>query len=177
MKLRSLAVAAALVASSSTFAATCTSSFNLGSMGPPATKTFGNSFNRGALFSDCYDFSINAATNATGSTSEASAVWFGFVTRYIDVLSVSLFSSTSGDKVGSTDTSPNMFSFSNLAAGGYKLVVGGYSTFGIGTASYSGTLSTSPAAVASPVPEAPLSGMLALAMVGAALVARRAKRG
>ena len=172
MKLRSLAVAAALVASSSTFAATCTSSFNLGSMGPPATKSFDKSYTGLALFSDCYDFSINAAANATGTTTESK---FVFLTRFIDVLTVSLFDGITGAKVGNTDTSPNVFSFSNLAAGGYKLVVGGYAV-GSG-ASYAGTLTTSQAAVASPVPEAPLSGMLALAMVGAALVARRAKRG
>ena len=175
MKFRSLAIAAVLAMSGSAFASTCTSNFALGSMGPPATKTFGNSFNGATLFSDCYDFSINAASNASGGTTEIGAS-FWFFPRFVDVLSVSLYSSLTGTKVDTTDTSPSAFSFGNLAAGGYQLVVGGYSSLGFGTASYGGTLTTAAATVASPVPEAPLPAMLAMAMIGAALVTRRAKR-
>jgi hypothetical protein len=167
MNLRSLVIAAALVASNASFAAApCTSSFSLASMGPPVTKTFGNSFDEGTLFNDCYDFSINAAANTSGTTSEIGAS-FRFLPTFIDVLTVSLYNSV-GSMVTSPDATPNKFSFGTLAAGGYKLVVSGYTSQGHGTASYSGTLSTTAATVASPVPEAPLPAMMALAMIGAA---------
>lgn len=176
MNFRSIAIAAALVASNAAFAsAPCTSNFSLASMGPPATKTFGNSFDEGTLFNDCYDFSINAAANTSGTTSEINAS-FRFLPRYIDVMTVSLYNSF-GSMLSTPDATPDTFSFGRLAAGGYKLVVSGYTAMGRGTASYNGTLSTSAANITSPVPEAPLPAMIAMAMIGAALVARRAKRG
>jgi hypothetical protein len=177
MKFSRLAVAAALVASSVSYAApTCTNTFALGTMGPPATMTFEKTFSSASAFHHCYDFSINAAASASGTTTESDARFLWFVVRDIELLTVSLFNSFTGTQIGSTDHTTGAFSFSNLAASSYKLVVEGYATKGSGTASYSGTLTTSPTAVASPVPEAPLSAMLAMAMIGAGLVARRAKR-
>jgi hypothetical protein len=183
MKIRHLAVVATLAASGSAFAVDqCSpaSSFSLGTMGPPATKTFGNSFAGSTTFKDCYDFSIASPATATGTTTESNALFFGLVANYIDVLTVKLFNSVSGLQVGLTDATPNQFSFTNLAAGAYELVVSGFAAdvnpLTNQSAKYSGTLTTASTSVASPVPEAPLTAMLALALAGAALVARR-KRG
>jgi hypothetical protein len=125
-----------------------TSSFSLGAMGPSASKTFGNSFNGGALFADAYSFSINAPANLSGTTSETSAT-FWFLPRYIDVLTIRLYDEN--ENLFSVDTTPGSFAFNNLAIGSYTLLVGGYATLGFGTASYSGVLSSVPAV---PVPAA-----------------------
>jgi hypothetical protein len=181
VKLKSLLVLAAVAASSASFAGTCTSSFNLGTMGPPATKVFGNTFSGTRGFSDCYDFSINAAANAGGTTAEVNGTrsFLGFTidTRLIDVLAVSLFHNDSGNtsKVDVTDFSPSSFSFANLTSGGYELVVTGVvGGFG-GAASYNGTLTTQ--AIAGAVPEPATVALMGLALLGAGAAARRRSRG
>lgn len=125
-----------------------TSSFSLGAMGPSATKTFGNSFNGGDTFADAYSLSINAPATLSGTTSETSSS-FWFLPRWIDVESVSLYDEN--ENLFSVDTTPESFSFNNLAIGSYTLLVSGYTSKGFGTVSYSGVLSSVPAV---PVPAA-----------------------
>lgn len=178
-----VALAVALAASSSAFASSdCTGSFNLGSMGPPATKSFGNSFSTTTRFSDCYDFSISAPANAGGTTTERDAtstfLFWTFTWTDVEVTAVSLFNALTGTQVGQRDTTPNSFAFGNLAAGAYELVVNGSSRAslpaGWATASYSGTLTTSQ--IAGAVPEPEFYGMLALGLAGAGFAARRRQR-
>lgn len=182
MKLKTLALAAALAASGSAFAtsSSCTGSFDLGAMGPPATRAIGNWFSGGtARFQDCYDFSINAPAAASGTTTEWEIDW-GNLFSEIDLLTVRLFSiSSTGTRLsqqGQTDGSPDKFSFSNLAAGAYELVIDGSNSRGSWFASpvgYSGKLTTASAQVAAPVPEPEFYAMLALGLAGAGYVARK----
>ena len=153
----------------------CTKTFNLGSMGPPATKSFASGYFTAANFNDCYNFSINAAANSTGTTTEWNWNFAGLLGS-IDLWGVKLLQGTT--VVGAYDNSPESFAFGNLAAGAYQLVVSGQTTRGSLTTlvAYSGSLSTTVATpVAAPVPEPELYAMLALGFAGAAWVSKRRK--
>jgi hypothetical protein len=155
-------------------AVTCTKTFDLGSMGPPATKSFASGYFTAANFADCYNFSINAPADSTGTTTEWNWNFAGLLGS-IDVWGVQLLQGTT--TVGAFDNSPESFAFGNLSAGAYQLVVTGQTTRGSLTTlvAYSGTLSTTAAPVAAPVPEPELYAMLALGFAGAAWVSRRRK--
>ena len=168
---RRLLIAAALASSCSAFAAACTRTSDLGAMGPTASRTFGNSFNGEAQFSECWDFSVSSWSNVSGNTAAVSAD-FWFLPRFIDVQEVSLWDLATGMQIGSPDLSPETFAFTGLAAGTYELVVSGFSTLGFGTASYSATLTTSRVDT---VPEPSMAGLLFLAF-GAAVLAGRGRR-
>lgn len=183
MNSKLLALVAMLATSGSTFAAAnCTANFNLGSMGPPATRSFGNSFSSTTQFSDCYDFSINAPASVGGTTTERDAtstfLWWTFTWTDVEVTAVSLFNSLTGVQVGVKDTTPDSFAFGSLASGAYELVVNGYSRAslpaGWATASYTGNLTTSQ--ISGAVPEPEFYGMLALGLAGAGFAARRRQR-
>jgi hypothetical protein len=175
-----MAALALAAATSASYGVTCTKSFELGSMGPPATQTLGNSFSTSGGFNDCYNFSVAAPANASGTTSEQDGTlnWsfmgfsFQWVLRDIELSAVSLYNSA-GAKLAS-DTAPESFSFANLGAGAYSLVVTGASMGLPGvSASYSGTLTTN--AVAAAVPEPSLVALMGLALAGAGFTARRRK--
>jgi len=153
------------------FAGTCTSSASLGGLDSSFTIPFSNAFSNGADFSDCWQFSVAAASKVSGTTTE-SAADFWFLPRFVDVLSVSLWDLGTDTQVGATDLTPEAFEFTSLPAGSYRLVVEGYASLGNRIASYAGTLTTAPGGT---VPEPSPAALLVLAL-GAAGWASRAGR-
>jgi len=159
MKLKSLAAAIALCSSLPAMAATCTSTFSLGTLGPSDVALFGNTFNRVQSFNDCYNFTLSAVADAVGVT----VTWDWSRRLNIDLTSASLTGGHLVDAV--TDPSANSFAFSELVAGNYQLALAGNVTatesdstdWGVG---YGGLLTTNR------VPE-PAS----LALVGMGLLA------
>jgi len=151
-------------------AAACTESFNLGSMGPPEVTSIGNAFDQPAHFDDCYNFTLSNSAEAFGLTLE----WDWSKTNDIAVTSVSL----SGGSLPGTlvDNTPDWFTFSNLLAGAYQLIVSGdvtsRSNHGGAPVGYIGLLATS-REIAAPVPEPATYAMLAL---GLAIVGWAVKR-
>ena len=139
-----------------------------------AGTTFSNTFYSAQSFSDYYTFTIGGTDSGVqGTTVETS--YRMFVSREVDINSLTLTDLTTGQQVG-MDTSASSFSFSGLTAGDqYQLTVSGAALSGFlsGTSgSYSGTIQ----AVASSAPEASdvlLSGM-GLAAVALMLRRRRA---
>jgi hypothetical protein len=171
MKLKTLVVAAALAASGAAMAKT----ENLGNLTPPDSAWFGNSFTSGQSFTDTYTFTLDSAANGIGGVFDFDASWG----MSINLASVSL----SGSSLSSAlvDTSPLDFSFANLAAGTYSLVVSGVASgnslgwFDPLGVSYAGRLTTSAATVAAPVPEPEALAMMALGLGAVGWVARRRK--
>ena len=153
-------------------AAACTESFNLGSMGPPSATSIYNAFDSQQQFNDCYNFTLNNSADAFGLTLE----WDWSLAQDIAVSSVSL--SGSGLPSAVTDDSPGLFSFSNLLAGTYQLIVSGnvtasdFSRFSGGTVGYVGVLATS-RSIAAPVPEPETYAMLALGLAIVGFTARK----
>jgi hypothetical protein len=173
MKLKSLAAALALVASAPAFAA-CSATFELGVMGPPGVQSIGNSFGGVQSFEDCYNFTLSDSADSLGFTWE----WDGSARRNIDLGSVTLTGSALTQSFN--DPSASSFSFSNLLAGTYQVVIAGDVTganggfLGGGLVGYGGAFSTSAgSAVAVPVPEPKTYVMLALGLVAMGWVARR----
>jgi hypothetical protein len=157
-------------------AASCTASFALGSMGPPAAAALFNQFDTAQTFDDCYNFTLNNSADAFGLSLE----WDWSYARNIDVTSVSL---SGGNLSGTvTDGSAEGFSFSNLLAGTYQLIVSGIVTAGDlarydgGSVGYVGVLATNRSSVAAPVPEPETYAMLALGLAVVGWAARRGKR-
>jgi hypothetical protein len=170
MKFKALALLLALVTGGPAMAA-CTETFNLGVMGPPALRIFGNDFGSRTHFEDCYNFSLTGPANAFGATFEFDLSSL----RNIDITSVSL----TGGSLSSTltDASPSTFSFSNLAAGVYQFVVmgdvtgrSGHDWFG--AVGYAGTMVTTQA-VAAPVPEPETYALLAAGLLAVGWTVRR----
>jgi hypothetical protein len=153
-------------------AAACTDTFSLGSMGPPAAAALFNQFETAQTFDDCYNFTLNNSADAFGLSLE----WDWSYSRGIDLTSVSL----SGSGVSITDDTPAGFSFSNLLAGTYQLIVSGTVTAGDferydgGSVGYVGVLATN-RSVAAPVPEPETYAMLALGLAMVGWAAKRAK--
>lgn len=152
--------------------AACTSSFSLGSIGAPSLSVLGNSFGSVQHFNDCFSFKL------TGPGSKDA---FGLVLgldaslrRDIDLGSISL----SGGSLSSTIFDDNLFSFNNLLAGDYQLVIAGDVTgrngglFGGGLVGYGGVLGIGPA-VAPAVPEPSTWAMMVLGFAGVGFLAYR----
>lgn len=167
MKFKALVAALALAgAGSASLAAT----FNLGALGPPGVTVFGNSFSSNQNFSDTYTFSLNGAADTFGITWDADFL----SKRDVDLTSISL----TGNGLTLTDTTPYSFSFSNLLAGTYSLIVNGSVTSQSGLFSsggYGGSLVTLKSEVAAPVPEPEAIAMMALGLGFVGFVARRRK--
>jgi hypothetical protein len=146
--------------------------FNLGPLGPPDLEIFGNSFDRTQHFEDVYNFSLAGGATAFGGTLEFDLSFL----RSIDITSVSL----SGGNLSGTlvDTSPLTFSFSNLLAGNYQLVIAGDVTGsnggGIlgGPVGYTGSIAT----IASPVPEPSTWAMMILGFAGVGYMTYRRRK-
>lgn len=167
MKLKALVAAVALAASGASMAET----FNLGSMGPPGFTLFGNSFNSAQSFSDTFNFTLTGAANSVG------AVWdIDFLSRRdVELTSISLI----GGGQSLIDYSPIDFSFSNLLAGSYSLIVNGTvegRSGGLFQSGYGGYLVTSKTTVSAPVPEPESIAMMALGLGVMGFVARRRKQ-
>jgi PEP-CTERM motif len=164
-----VAVAAALPGQAS--AAGCTESFSLGSMGPPGVTWIGNDFYAATSFNDCYNFTLSNSADAFGLTLE----WDFSHANNIDLAWVAL----SGGSLAGTvvDNSPASFSFSNLLAGAYQLVVSGAVTgsWSWAPVGYAGALVTT-RDVAAPVPEPETYAMLALGLAVVGWSARRSKQ-
>ena len=178
MNLKSIAAAIALVLSAPAMAATCTGGGSLGTLGPPGTAFFGESFSSAGSYLDCYSFSLSSAADSFGGVLELDVL---LNKLDIDVTAVSLFSGTgaSGGLVGS-DYTPGYFSFGSLAAGAYTLAVA--STVGRDAGlwnapvGYLGMLSTSRATVASPAPEPETYAMMLAGLIGIGAMVRRRKQ-
>ncbi len=176
MKFR-LAIGAAALAAGSMFsvpaaAAACTGSFALGSMGPPGVGALSNHFGAPQSFNDCYSFTLDGTADAFGLSVE----WDWSLTKGIDIDSISL---SGGSLVGSiVDDSPGLFSFGDLLAGTYELMVSGSVdasswlwAFDPGKVGYVGALTTIP--TYSRVPEPDTFALLALGLGIAGWMARR----
>jgi hypothetical protein len=170
MKLKLIALAWALSAGSSVMAATCTSTFSLGSLEYGDSRALYNSFSSVQSFTDCYQFSIaNDESRALGFTVEWD--FFGYKELDIDLTSVSL---SGGDLSTSlVDPTPGRFSFADLKSGTYELSLSGVvskSAWGFleGSVEYVGRLGITPAV---PEPEA-----LAMLAFGFGLVTWRGRR-
>jgi hypothetical protein len=175
MNIRRVSGIAALAASSMLFsmpaaAAACTESFSLGSMGPPAAASLYNAFSSKQDFNDCYNFTLSNSADAFGLTLE----WDWSFARDIDVTSVSL--SGNGLPGTITDNTPGTFSFSNLLAGTYQLIVSGnvttddFSRYSDGTVGYVGVMATNRSMA---VPEPATYAMVALGLAIVGFTARK----
>lgn len=166
--------AAGLLSAPAHAAAACSDTFDLGPMGPPGFTLLSNGFARGepSHFDDCYNFTLNNAADSLGLTWE----WDLSFTRDIDLASVSL----SGGSLASPEIRPaaGLFSFSDLLAGAYQLVISGditrwgpWDDYGI--VGYTGALATTRSAK---VPEPQTAALVALGLAVVGWSARRGKR-
>ena len=144
---------------------------DLGAMGPPGLRIFGNDFSTVGGFTDQYNFSLSSAADSFGFTLSFDGSW----ARDIDILGVGLSSDgTLGSAVWASNT--DSFSFSSLLAGSYSLFVNGTVTgrdgglLGGGLVGYAGTLVTTSA---KSVPEPALLGLYGMSLLGLFFVLRR----
>lgn len=171
-----LAIAASLAIIGPASAATCTSTSNFSTISTPGLTVLGNGFGSIQHFSDCYTFTLDTPGSVSGHAWELDLSWV----RNIDLTSVSL----SGGSLPSTlvDTSPGSFSFGNLIAGAYRLIITGDVTgqnggfLGGGVVGYGGLFTTA-AVQAAPVP-GPIAGagLPGLLMALGGLIAWRRRR-
>ncbi len=173
MKFKSLLVSLVFaLGAPAAFAQSCTSTSNLGSLGS-SDSLFGNWFSSAQSFNDCYSFTLGNGSDVSGLTAELDLS----LKLDLDITSVSLFGSTGTPILTGGNGG---FSFDNLAADTYQLVVSGdvsrvanFGTlFGVG---YGGAVSASPS-ITAPVPEPETYAMLAMGLGLVSWVTRRRNR-
>lgn len=177
--LKTIAAAALIALGAGTAsAASCTSSFALGSMGPPGAQLLGNAFTSVGDFTDCYSFTLASSAVALGLTLEFEGIYNISSALDIDITKISLSGGTLASAVSSGIDAfipgGTFFGFSGLGAGTYELAIAGSVTskpYGgqINYSGYNGVLTTAP------VPEPETYAMLALGLVAAGWSARRRK--
>jgi hypothetical protein len=154
-------------------AATCTSTKDLGGLGPPDVGLFGTSFSKVGSYVDCFTFSLGGSATTLGGVLEIDPL---LNKLNIDVKSVSLYSSDS-TTAWQTDTTPLFFNFGGLVGGGivYTLQVASSVTSNwLGDSrevGYSGKIVT--LASAAPEPSAYALAIVGLAVVGAGVLRAR----
>jgi len=156
MKSKLFAVALALAVSAPAMAA-CTSTFEMGVLGTPSIQALGNSFKSTQHFNDCYGFTLNSSANVGGLLGPLN---LGSITLSGGGLSTSL-----------TDSTASVFSFNDLLAGVYQLVISGDVKNGWG--GYGGVLVATASSVVAPVPEPKTYALLALGLLAMGWVVRR----
>ncbi|CAN7614280.1 FxDxF family PEP-CTERM protein [Rhizobacter sp. LjRoot28] len=164
MKLKALVASIALAAAGSSMAAT----FGLGDVTAGQSVWFGNWFGKNQSFSDTFTFTLTGDSNTIGTIWDAE-----FLSRNDTTLtSVTL----TGGGLSSTivDTTPADFSFSNLMAGTYNLIVNG-TVSGHNLGLYEGAGYAGRMDVAAAVPEPEAIAMLALGLGAVGFAARRRK--
>lgn len=164
MKLKALVASIALAAAGSSMAAT----FGLGDVTAGQSVWFGNWFSKNQSFSDTFTFTL------TGESSTIGTIWDNEFLSRNDTTLTSLTLSGGGLSNAIVDTSPSDFSFNNLVAGTYNLVVNGtVSGHNLGLYDGAGYLGRMDVAAAVPEPEA--IAMLALGLGAVGVAARRRK--
>ena len=162
MKLKALVASIALAAAGSSMAAT----FGLGDVTAGQSVWFGNWFSKNQSFSDTFTFTL------TGESSTIGTIWDNEFLSRNDTTLTSLTLSGGGLSNAIVDTSPSDFSFNNLVAGTYNLVVNGtVSGHNLGLSDGAGYLGRMDVAAAVPEPEA--IAMLALGLGAVGVAARR----
>jgi hypothetical protein len=146
----------------------------LGILGTPSIYALGNEFGSTLHFNDCYNFTLESVSDAAGIVLDLDAS----LRRDIDLGSISV----SGGRLSSSlmDPTPSAFSFDNLLAGVYQLVISGDVTgrdgglFGGGIVGYGGLLVVTSPPVAAPVPEPSTWALLTLGLMTVGWAACRA---
>jgi len=163
MKSKLFAVALALAASAPAMAA-CTSTFELGVMGTSSGSLVGNKFGSAQHFNDCYNFTLNSSANVKGWLGDGGSTHLGSITLSGGGLSTSL-----------TDSTASAFSFNDLLAGVYQLVISGDVKNGghFGSGYGGGVLVATASSVVAPVPEPKTYALLALGLLAMGWVVRR----
>jgi hypothetical protein len=165
MKSKLFAVALALAVSAPAMAA-CTSTFEMGVLGTPSIQALSDSFKSTQHFNDCYSFTLNSSANVKGGLLDIGPISLGSITLSGGGLSTSL-----------TDSTASVFSFNDLLAGVYQLVISGDvkngGLFGGGWGAYSGVLVATASSVVAPVPEPKTYALLALGLLAMGWVVRR----
>ena len=175
MKFKTLVAALALTMSgSAAFAGLASCGSGTTAISSGSTELFGNAFSSAQSFSDCYSFSVGTGSDAFGGTLTIDPLSF----LDINISSVTL--SGTGLVTSLIDTTPGVFSFSNLVAGTYQLVVSGLVTKGKGwddilplPVGYAGSLTANAVA---PVPEPETYAMLLMGLGTVGWIARRRKK-
>jgi hypothetical protein len=128
MKLKITALLLSLLAigfSTNASAMSCSSVSDLGNLGPPGLSIFGNGFTSAGDYTDCYTLSLGGSADAFGGTLTLDPL----SKLNISLTGISLFSGgvsgsdTTGSQFGSTDLSPDSFSFGALSSGTYTLAI------------------------------------------------------
>lgn len=171
MKKLALAVGLLLFSTGQAFAGLMTCGSGTTAVSAGSAEIFSNSFLSAQSFSDCYAFSIDSHSDAFGGTLTIDPLSF----LDIDINTVTL--SGAGLDMSLVDFTAGVFSFSDLIAGTYQLVVSGLVTKGTGLddtlsipVGYAGSITTNTIAA---VPEPASLGMFALALMCLAVARRR----